>query len=218
MVVMTVISVVSGFALVRLDRARNFQQRENVALQLKSQLERARFDAVKRRATAASGGLSTVRINQTSYSLQIDSNQNGTLEPSESQNFTFDSSVGGRFVGNLKFPITISFDHHGRTKTTDSTNAEINSVLTLCNENCVSANNELFLTKANSSVISVSPTGTVIVKPGDVTVTQSNNGFTTVQSTGTGSMTTQSTGVSNENVNDDPTVTINAAMTFRNSN
>ena len=179
MVVMTVISVVSGFALIRLDRARNFQQRENVAMQLKSQLERARYDSIKRRATAPSQ-FSRVIINQTSFSLQIDSNQDGVLEANESQNFTFDSGVSGKFVGNLNFPLTISFDHHGRAKTVDNNNAEKNSVLTLCNENCVSTNNDLFLTKSNSSIISVSRTGTVTVKPGDVTtIWTRSDGFTT---------------------------------------
>lgn len=209
MVVMTVITIVSSFAFVRFDRAKNFQQRENVAVQLKSQLERARTDAIKRRATAISR-LSSVTINQTSFSVQIDSNQNGVLDANESQNFVFDSSVSGQFVGDLNFPVTISFDHRGRAKTIDNNNNNVNSVFTLCNENCVSSNNNLFLTKSNSSVISVSPTGTVTVKAGDVSTAWTRDGFTI-----TAHSTAAPAGLPTVA---DPTDGVNMAMTMQNPN
>jgi Tfp pilus assembly protein FimT len=207
MFVIVVILVVSGFALIRLDRARNSQQRENVAVQLKSHLERARYDAIKRRATPASG-LSSVTINQTSFSLQIDLNQNGMLETNESKNFIFDSSVSGKFVGNLNFPVKISFDRHGRVTTVDNNDAEINSVLTLCSENCFSTNNSLVLTNQNSSVISVSKTGTVTIKPGDVT---------TELTTNSGFLTNESTVSPADLMPDDPNVVVNQFIKVQNS-
>src|SRR5437016_6524106 len=100
MIVLAIVVVIVGFAVTRMGRAGNNLQRQNIAREFKVDLERARFDSVKRRASVCAD-MSRVTINDaTSFSVTTDLNQNGTLEAAETQNLSFANRGDVTIVGN----------------------------------------------------------------------------------------------------------------------
>jgi prepilin-type N-terminal cleavage/methylation domain-containing protein len=171
LVVIVILGIIVTLAVGGYNRSGNQLQRQSLAVQLKNNLERARFDAVKRRA-ASDNGFSSVVINQSSFTLKNDSNQNGVVDLAESQTYSFEPGVAGQIVSNYQYPVTVSFDRHGHASAVDKNNASINNpVFTLCNKNC-SGNS--FNTE-NASIISISQTGTVSITAGGSSTTSASN-------------------------------------------
>lgn len=170
LVVIVILGIIVTLAVGGYNRSGNQFQRQSLAVQLKNNLERARFDAVKRRA-ASDNGFSSVVINQSSFTLKSDSNQNGVVDLAESQTYSFEPGVAGQIVSNFQYPVTVSFDRHGHAFAVDKNNTSINPVFTLCNKNC-SGNS--FNTE-NASIISISQTGTVSITAGGSSTTSASN-------------------------------------------
>lgn len=171
LVVLSIAAVLATFSVALFGRSRDSFQRQNAARQFKNFLERARFDAVKRRASSASQ-LSSIRvINATSYSYTIDLNQNGVIDSGET--VTVDISLLGdvRIATNLALPATITFDQRGITNTVDASSVRGTPVFYFCNGNCTPST----ATDKNSNLIFVSPTGTVGMMPGGTTLPSFNN-------------------------------------------
>jgi prepilin-type N-terminal cleavage/methylation domain-containing protein len=109
LIVVSIISVVCGFALMQITRARQVTVRENEARQLGSYLEKARVDSLRRHATASAQMAQVTVINATFYSVTLDADGNGALDAPK----VISLPAGLQF--NTPFPRTIYFNWRGRT-------------------------------------------------------------------------------------------------------
>ncbi|MDQ6788867.1 MAG: prepilin-type N-terminal cleavage/methylation domain-containing protein [Acidobacteriota bacterium] len=167
MIVLVITAVLVTLAIARFGGAKNQVKRQNISRELKVNLERARFDSVKRRAVSAAEQAQVKIINATSYTVRTDLNQNGTAaDASDTRTIDFSGQNGINLVGNnLVFPITITFDQYGRATATDGTTPTpqtITPIFTICNDVCTAAN----ATSNTADVIYVSPSGTVAMLSG----------------------------------------------------
>lgn len=164
LMVLVIVGILVTFSIAQFGNSKKNLERQNIVRELKVSLERARYDSVKRRAVNLDQ-MAYVTINDTaSFSLAIDLNQNGTVESGEAREIDFANS-GINFVGDASaYPIIVRFDRHGFITATEKNGAATTPNFTIC-KNCTasSANAE------NANVISVSPTGTVLMTAGGET-------------------------------------------------
>jgi prepilin-type N-terminal cleavage/methylation domain-containing protein len=111
LIVVSILSVVSGFALMQITRARQVMTRENAARQLGSYLEKARVDSLRRHPAASAQMAQVTIINATFYSVTIDTDGDGTLDAPKVMSLPADSAL--QF--NTPYPRTIYFNWRGRT-------------------------------------------------------------------------------------------------------
>ena len=116
LIVITMLAVVTGFAVMRIVRARQVIIRANAAQELSSYLEKARLDSVRRHPNTTAEMAQVSIVNATFYSVTIDSDGNGTLDAPKVISLPVNSGL--QFNGT--FPRTIYFNWRGRT--VDSTN------------------------------------------------------------------------------------------------
>jgi prepilin-type N-terminal cleavage/methylation domain-containing protein len=109
LIVVSIISVVCGFALMQITRARQVMVRDNAARQFDSYLEKARVDSLRRHATASAQMAQVTLINATFYSVTIDADGNGTLDAPKV------ISLPANLQFNTPYPRTIYFNWRGRT-------------------------------------------------------------------------------------------------------
>ncbi len=180
LVVLTVTVILVTLALFSFTNSKSNFSRQNFARELKVSLERARSDSIKRRATDDNKKAFVKIDNATSFSVSTDLNQNQVIDSSEIKQTNLSGS-NVKIVGNsLLFPVTIKFDRRGFMTATDAAGMNITPNFTIC-ENCTitSANSK------NSNVVSVSPTGTVLMLDGGQTPPVFQN--PTVTTVGSGS-------------------------------
>lgn len=160
-IVLLVLAIIVVFALAPFNNSKTSFRRQNFAREMKVSLERARSDSIKRRATAENS-MARVTINSaTSFSLSTDLNQNQIIESSEIKQVSLADS-GVKIVGdNLVFPITVKFDRRGFMTATNGAGTQITPNFTVC-ENCTAST----ATSKNSNIVSISPTGTVLMMKG----------------------------------------------------
>jgi prepilin-type N-terminal cleavage/methylation domain-containing protein len=181
LIVLAIVGVIVTIAVIKMSGANKNMERQNIAREFKVDLERARFDSVKRRANSCYN-MSRVTINDaTSFSTTTDMNQNGTLETAETQNYAFPGS-GVTIIGNgITLPVTIRFDERGHAVLTDCVSIPPPNVplFYFCNGTCTT----LTANSQNSNVIFVSPSGTVAMLTGGQTMpTFGNPSVTNVNS------------------------------------
>ncbi len=111
LIVASIISVVSGFVLLQVTRARQVMVRENAARALASYLEKARVDSLRRHPTASAQMAQVSLINATFYSVTIDADGNGVLDAPK----VFSLPANSSLQFNTPFPRTIYFNWRGRT-------------------------------------------------------------------------------------------------------
>jgi prepilin-type N-terminal cleavage/methylation domain-containing protein len=111
LIVVSIISVVCGFALMQITRARQGMIRENAARQLASYLEKARVDSLRRHPSASAQMAQVTLINATFYSVTVDADGNGTLDAPK----VYSLPAGTNLQFNTPFPRTIYFNWRGRT-------------------------------------------------------------------------------------------------------
>jgi prepilin-type N-terminal cleavage/methylation domain-containing protein len=178
-IVLLVLAIMVVFALTPFKNSKTVFKRQNFAREMKVSLERARSDSIKRRATAENSMARVTIESAVSFSLSTDLNQNQVIENSEIKHVNLAGS-GIKIVGdNLVFPVTVKFDRRGFITATNGGGTEISPNFTVC-ENCTTAT----ANSKNSSLISISPTGTVVMlKGGEIpptfespTVSTVNNG------------------------------------------
>ena len=150
-----VIAVIAGFAMMQMGGANEQFRRQNIAQELKSAFERARFDSVKRRADNPDAQAKVV-VNETTYTLTTDRNQDGVFDSTDDEvaNLTGQNVVIAGDTG-ITLPVTIKYNQRGEITAVDATNAVIDPVFLVCNVSCSSP------TQANSNILMVSRTGTV---------------------------------------------------------
>jgi Tfp pilus assembly protein FimT len=175
LIVMVVITVLVTFAVTQFGDSKTNLQRQNLAREFKVNLERARFDSVKRRATAVETMAYVKIISPTSFTVTTDLNQNGLLDPSDTRTVDFGTGSVVKIVGNgFVLPITVRFDQRGQIMVTDGTTPtpqEVSPYFVFCN-GCDSIETA---TVTNSNVITVSQTGTVSMMAGGETAPTFNN-------------------------------------------
>lgn len=169
LVVLIIASVLATFAIGQFAKSRKDLQRQNLSRELKINLERARFDSVKRRAvdpgaTAAADTRAWVRIDSaTSFTVATDLNMNGTLELAETRQISFSGRVNASIIASSSdYPLMIKFDQRGQTTITNNSGATIDSSFTICGNNCTATTADA----GNADVIYISPTGTIAMSPG----------------------------------------------------
>jgi Tfp pilus assembly protein FimT len=164
LIVLTLIMILVTVTIVIFDSSKTDFERQRIAKEFKSYLERARFDSVKRRATDISD-MSRITLNSpSSFTAAYDRNGNGILDTAESQIVDFTQRSNTQIVvsDTLNYPVTIFFNQRGHIIAKDSLGVDINPVFTICSKNCnaTSQNNE------DLTVLSISNTGTVAVLSG----------------------------------------------------
>jgi type II secretory pathway pseudopilin PulG len=111
LIVVAMISVITGFAIIQIVQSRQDMTRANAAQLMAAQLERARLDSLRRHPTASAQMAQITIINASFYSLAIDADGNGVLDAP--QVISLPTSSGLQF--NTPYPRTIYFNWRGRT-------------------------------------------------------------------------------------------------------
>lgn len=178
LVVLTVGAVLVSMAVVRLTNARTNMDRQNVAREFKVNLERARFDAVKRRASVLADMTRITITGTNAYKVWIDLDQDGILQASEERTINFTGRNNVKILGtNLVYPTTIRFDRFGNTTTINGNGEPISAVFTFCEGECTLET----ATVTNSNIIVLSMTGTVsMLGGGEALPTFTNPSVSTV--------------------------------------
>lgn len=143
LIVVAMVSVVTGFALLQIFRSQQQTKRANAAQLFAAHLEKARLDSVRRHPAATSAQMAQVSIiNATFYSVTLDSTGDGVLDAPQVVSLPANTD----FVFNGPFPRTIYFNWRGRT--VDAAGAQvIPSFVTISS------------TKYGSSQIDLTPAG-----------------------------------------------------------
>lgn len=160
LVVIAIIAVVATLALMQMGTADTQFKRQNVARELKVAFERARFDSVKRHASgpnpAGTPMPATVIVDTNSYTLNTDSDRDGTYETLVTNVATQNVAIAG--YGATTVPVTVIFDKRGEVTTTGG-----EPQFLVCNVDCLSP------TSANANLVLVTKTGTVNLLGGNAT-------------------------------------------------
>jgi len=178
-IVLSIIAIVTTIAMTQFGRTDARFQRQNMARELKVYLERARYDSVKRRAALAVDQAKVEITDAKTFRVTTDANLNGTIDANDTRVYSFAGRSDVTIVGMI-FPVTVRFDHRGQADIVNGNNASLtNPVFTICDAGCT-------LTTANAnnaSIISITPTGTVIMARGGQTITNINAPVVTTVST-----------------------------------
>ena len=173
LIVIVIVGIVSVMAMTQFGRTDTRLQRQNIARELKIYLERARFDSVKRRASNQDDMARVVITSATAFSVTTDMNVNGTIDTADTRFMSLNGRTDARITG-VTFPITILFDHRGRAIATNSANGTGTPVslptFTICDAGCTISN----ANANNSTVIAITPTGTVAMLNGGQTIANVN--------------------------------------------
>ncbi|HKO60440.1 MAG TPA: type II secretion system protein [Pyrinomonadaceae bacterium] len=111
LIVIAMISVITGFAVIKVAEARQDMTRENAAVQLAAYLEKARVDSVRRHPTTAVQMAQVSILDANSYSVTIDSDWDGALDAPR----VISVPAGSGLQFNTPYPRTIYFNWRGRT-------------------------------------------------------------------------------------------------------
>ncbi|MGI8639608.1 MAG: pilus assembly FimT family protein [Pyrinomonadaceae bacterium] len=161
LIVLVILAILISFAVAQFGNSKTNLQRQRIAREFKVYLERARFDSVKRRAVNT-GDMAKITLNSSSsFTVNIDFDGNGTLGTTETRQVDFTQRSDAQILVSttLVYPVTISFDQRGHVTAKDSSTPaqDISPVFTICSSGNCSG------TSADTTVISISTTGTVAV-------------------------------------------------------
>ena len=166
LIVVVVIMILAAFAVMQFGASAANLERQNVAREFKVNLERARFDSVKRRATGCAD-MSRVEITgPTTFQLVTDRDQSGTLNPA-TETTRVDFTAAGRVLivddPAPTYPIVFRFDQRGNVSSGScGSETPADTPTTFCQVPCTAAT----ASSNNASLIYVSPTGTVSMLAG----------------------------------------------------
>jgi type II secretory pathway pseudopilin PulG len=112
-IVVAMIGVVTAFAVMQITGAQQAMRLSNSAREFMSWLDKTRLDSVRRHAAGTStSGMASVKITSaTSYTVTIDQDGDGTLDPPRS--FTLAGTNGAAFAG-ITIPATVYYNWRGR--------------------------------------------------------------------------------------------------------
>ena len=161
LIVIVIIGVLSTLALLTFGRSKVDLQRQAITREFKNYLERARFDSVKRRASIPAEQANVVLTGPSSFTAQIDFDENRTLQANEVRVVDFAQRAATQIVVSdvgINYPVTIRFNQLGHVIATDNAGTAVNPVVfTICSStNCTATSTE-------RTVISLSTSGTVAI-------------------------------------------------------
>lgn len=111
LIVIAMGSVIVGFALMQIFRARQNMTRANAAQLFTSHLEKARLDSLRRHPATAAQMAQIQIVNASFYTLAIDADGNSTLDAP----VVVSLPAGSGLTFNGSFPRTIYFNWRGRS-------------------------------------------------------------------------------------------------------
>ncbi|CAN5398797.1 hypothetical protein BH10ACI1_BH10ACI1_07640 [soil metagenome] len=163
-IILVVVTIIVTIAITNTNRAQTNLQRQNFAREFKINLERARFDSVKRRPTTIDQMAQIIITSNTSYRVLTDLNQDGVLTLSDAKTISISSSSGVKILGtNLVYPITIRFDWRGQVALLNGNDDEVTPTFAFCEGSCTLAT----VNATNANIITISPTGTISMLSGN---------------------------------------------------
>jgi Tfp pilus assembly protein FimT len=110
LIVVTMVGVVSAFAVMQIAGAQRAMRLSNSAREFTSWLDKTRLDSVRRHAVG--GEMANVTITSANtYTVKIDQDGDGTLD--EARTISFPATHGAVFAG-VTFPTVIYYDWRGR--------------------------------------------------------------------------------------------------------
>ena len=110
LIVVAMIGVVTAFAVMQIAGAQRAMRLSNSAREFMSWLDKTRLDSVRRHAIG--GEMASVTISSANtYTVTIDQNGDGTLDPART--ITFPATHGAVFAG-VTFPTIINYNWRGR--------------------------------------------------------------------------------------------------------
>jgi type II secretory pathway pseudopilin PulG len=112
LIVALMIMIVAAFAVMQIGAAQRAMRLTNSAREFLGWLEKARLDSLRRHAMSNSEMARVTLNNNNTYTVTIDQNGDGTLDPART--VTFPSTHGARFTG-ITIPSTIYYDWRGRS-------------------------------------------------------------------------------------------------------
>jgi type II secretory pathway pseudopilin PulG len=110
LIVVTMIGVVSAFAVMQIAGAQRAMRLSNSAREFTSWLDKTRLDSIRRHAVGGERANVTISSANT-YSIRIDQDGDGTLD--QARTITFPPTHGAAFAG-IAFPTVIYYDWRGR--------------------------------------------------------------------------------------------------------
>jgi type II secretory pathway pseudopilin PulG len=119
LILLTMIGLISGYALTRISGAQQYMRMENASREFMSYVDKARIDSVRRHAgppgLLPQPPMSFVTITgPRTYSVVMDFDGDGNIDPA--RNITIAPDQGVVFnTGTTPLPITIAFNWRGRT-------------------------------------------------------------------------------------------------------
>jgi prepilin-type N-terminal cleavage/methylation domain-containing protein len=111
LIVVVIISIVTAFAVMQIAGSQRAMRLTNSAREFMGWVEKARLDSLRRHAMS-SGEMASVTIaSANSYSILIDQNGDGALDPPRT--ITIPATHGATFSG-VPVPVTVRFNWRGR--------------------------------------------------------------------------------------------------------
>lgn len=161
LIVLLILGVLTALAIANFSGAKVDLERQAITREFKVYLERARFDSVKRRAALESEQANLVLNGPSSFTAQIDFDENRILSAAERRVVDFTQRARTQIVvsdAGLAYPITIRFNQRGQVSARDNAGAAVDPVVfTICSSDDCSS------TSPDRTVIALSSSGTVAV-------------------------------------------------------
>jgi prepilin-type N-terminal cleavage/methylation domain-containing protein len=168
LIVVAMISVILGFALLQIVRARQEMTRVNATQQLAAHLEKARLDSVRRRPGAAQMARLSI-ADESSYSITIDSDGDGFLNTPQ----LISLPAGFNLQFNGPFPRTIYFNWRGRTS--DSAGVVVTPMPAFVTISNSYGSSQIDLTAAGQPSLDGAPASSTVVNSDPPPPTYRNN-------------------------------------------
>jgi Tfp pilus assembly protein FimT len=157
LIVVTMIGIVTAFAVMKIGGAQRAMRLSNSARELTSWLEKTRLDSVRRHAMANSEMASVTIASANSYTVTIDQNGDGVLDPART--ITIPPTHGATFSG-ITVPVTIYYNWRGRA--VDASGNPLNLSFSLSDYGGVN-NNPIIVTSMGDTSLSSTNTSNVSV-------------------------------------------------------
>ena len=155
LIVGVMISVLIGFAITQIARAKQHMTRANAVRELATYIEKARLDSVRRHATSSPQMAQVAIINANFYSVTFDGNGDGTLDAPRVIGMPANSNLT---IQNGTFPRTIIFNWRGRTVDTSGNGTNPASVQIGNSYGSTTVN----ITNAGQTAIDMAPVATPV--------------------------------------------------------
>jgi type II secretory pathway pseudopilin PulG len=161
LIVVVIIGITATWAILRIVEAQQSTRLASATQELTAHLDKARLDSIRRHATQASR-MAFVSINSpTSYSVRLDSNGDGQLDPARVFNFP----AGGVSFNVAAFPVIIRFNWRGRVVDTGGEQTNDIAAISLQDANGpgpainLSAMGDTTMTNDNANITNVNLSG-----------------------------------------------------------